>query len=433
VFLWFNGDLFSATKTPLKILIKDSDIKINNKYRKTVLIKPVSITCSNFEFISSIKQYMPLIKINPVHAYKLKELFFIITYWIIMVRLVVILEFFSLESGGASAGVPKAFQILRDNLSAATSAGFIIGLLTGLSELYIFQKFFRNKSLYKLILTKFLVYLVCILLIGFVTLLEHQIASNDEPFLDALAITISYFTSNGFYHIIILGGLLSIGINFLLIMKNNIGHAVFIPIIVGRYHTPKEENRIFLFVDLKSSIQMAEQLGHVKYSQLIQDCFKDLSELVVKFRGAIYQFVGDEAVITWKTKRKDNYKNSILLFFAFEKMLKEKSDFYQNKYGIVPQFKAAVNSGKVMAAEVGGTVKSEIAYHGDVLNTASRMMELCKSYQKNLMLSENMLENVDGEIQEIKFEFQGELKLRGIDKKMNVYSGCEIHINSSTS
>ncbi len=77
-----------------------------------------------------------------------------------------------------------------------------------------------------------------------------------------------------------------------------------------------------------------------------------------------------------------------------------------------------------MAAQVGGEIKSEIAYHGDVLNTASRMMDLCKTYQKDLILSENIVKQLDIEIEEVEIEFQDKLQLRGKDKWLNIFSAC---------
>jgi adenylate cyclase len=365
-------------------------------------------------------------KINPAYLFKLKELLFIILYWIVMVRIIVLLDFIGLNPSQANIIEPKAFLILRNNLLAGTTAGFAVGLLTGLSELFIFQQYFRNKSFIKLILAKLFVYLICIVLIAILTVFFHQLKTREIALSQAFFGAIGLFTSYGFYHLLMLGAMLSTGINFLLIMKNNLGASIFIPIVLGKYHTPKEENRIFIFIDLKSSTNMAEKLGHVKYSQLVQDCFRDLSDLVVKYRGAIYQFVGDEAVVTWKAKRKNNFLNSILLFFAFRRKLQNKADFYLEKYGVLPRFKAAVNSGKVMAAEVGGNVKSEIAYHGDVLNTAARMMELCKLYEKDLILSEYIVKQLPTDNPGIETSFRGELRLRGKDKKINVYSCAEI-------
>lgn len=367
------------------------------------------------------------IKLNPVHLYKLKELLFIVLYWVIMVRLSIVLEYFGLNATDLQLTETKALSILRESLIAGTAAGFAIGLLTGLSELYLFKNFFRNKAFISLIVAKLIVYVVSISLIAFTTLYSYYYFTYQQDFLAAVSSTISMFNSNGFYHLLMLGGLLSLGINFILIMKNKIGHSIFIPILFGKYHLPKEENRIFLFIDLKSSTRAAEKLGHKKYSLLIQDCFRDLSDLVIKYGGSIYQFVGDEAVITWKAKKSDNYRNSVLLFFAFKKILETREEFYLEKYGTVPLFKASVNSGKVMVAEVGGSGKSEIAYHGDILNTAARMIELCNVYKKDLILSENILQHISYDSAQVKIDFQGELQFRGKDRKINIYSASELY------
>jgi len=295
-------------------------------------------------------------------------------------------------------------------------------LLTGLFELYIFQKYFQNKAFVKLIAVKLSVYFISIAVITFFTLYSYYYFTKNKDFPEAIADTLFMFTSNGFYHLLSLGALISLGINFILIVKNKIGHSIFIPILSGKYHRPKEEDRIFLFIDLKSSTQAAEQLGHRKYSLLIQDCFRDLSDLVIKYGGSIYQFVGDEAVVTWKAKKEINHQNSVHLFFAYKKLLATRSDFYLNKYGTVPSFKAAVNSGEVMVAEVGGSIKSEIAYHGDVLNSASRMIELCNLYDSDLMLTENFREKTSSDMKNIEFDYKGEIQLRGKNIKINIYS-----------
>lgn len=343
-----------------------------------------------------------------------------------MVRLVVVLEFFGMNNNFVLFEQAKAIIILQESLLAATGAGFAIGLLTGLSELYIYQKYFQNKAFIKLLLAKLFLYLISIVVIAFITLYSYYYFTKNRDFLAAVSNTLSMFTSNGFYYLLAIGGLLSTGINFLLIMKNKIGHSIFLPILFGKYHQPKEENRIFLFIDLKSSTQAAEQLGHKKYSLLIQDCFRDLSDLIVKYGGSIYQFVGDEVVITWKAKKENNYQNSILLFFAYKKLLATRADFYLGKYGTVPLFKAAVNSGEVMVAEVGGGVKSEIAYHGDVLNTAARMIELCNMYQSDLILTEDFRERINSDMNNVQFDFKGDLQLRGKNRKINIFSANDL-------
>ena len=79
--------------------------------------------------------------------------------------------------------------------------------------------------------------------------------------------------------------------------------------LTGRYHSPKEEKKIFMFLDLQSSTTIAEKLGHKMYSEFIQECFKDIS-IIGDYGGEVYQYVGDEAVFTWDARDKGNKRSS---------------------------------------------------------------------------------------------------------------------------
>ena len=106
-------------------------------------------------------------------------------------------------------------------------------------------------------------------------------------------------------------------------------------------------------MDLKSSTTHAEKLGHFKYSQLIQDCFYDLTDVVLCHEAQIYQYVGDEVVLTWKVDKGIKNNNCIHTFLEYDKAIKDRTNYYHNKYGLVPQFKAGLNLGDVTVAEVG--------------------------------------------------------------------------------
>ncbi len=364
---------------------------------------------------------------KPETRYKLSQLALIILWWIVMIRVFVVLEFSDLTSIEGSMFRGTVFEILRQNVIYGTFAGILIGLLTGISELFLFDRFIRKRSFLKMLAIKLLVYVSSIFIISVTTAFIYLKYLRTMDTLDAISSIRDVLVTNGFYHLLIVGILLSTGINFILLMQNKIGHGVFGPIILGKYVKPRNEERVFLFIDLKSSTQMAEQLGHQEYSRLIQDCFRDLSDLVIRFNGIVYQFVGDEAVITWKAAKKQNYCLSILLFFEFRKQLVRNSDNYIRKYGIIPEFKGAINSGSVAIAEVGGVVKSEIAYHGDVLNTASRMLELCKIYKKDLILPEHFISMLNPVECPVKIDRIGEIQLRGKSQKLNIFCASDPH------
>ncbi len=185
----------------------------------------------------------------------------------------------------------------------------------------------------------------------------------------------------------------------------------------GKFYSPREEERIFMFLDLQSSTQHAEKLGHIKYSKMIQDCFNDLG-VVVENEAEIYQYVGDEVVLTWKLKEGLKNQNCLNAYFNFKKRLDQKKDFYLKNYNCTPHFKAGINLGIVTVAEV-GKFKKEIAYHGDTINTAARIQGKCNEFNQELLISES-LKNVLGDTN-FYFDKIGDIALKGKEKQVLLY------------
>ncbi|MEL6919284.1 MAG: adenylate/guanylate cyclase domain-containing protein, partial [Bacteroidota bacterium] len=177
------------------------------------------------------------------------------------------------------------------------------------------------------------------------------------------------------------------------IATERFGKGVFLKMLIGTYRTPKEEERIFMFLDLKDSTTIAENLGHLAYSQFIQDCFHDLNMVVFKYEAEIYQYVGDEAVLTWPYAKGIANNNCIRLFFEFQQQRKSREAYYLGKYETFPEFKAGVHGGSIMVAEV-GFIKKELAYHGDVINTSARIQAQCNIYDRAILLSEKLMKDI---------------------------------------
>lgn len=180
--------------------------------------------------------------------------------------------------------------------------------------------------------------------------------------------------------------LVVIGINFLLEVRRLVGGGYLLRLLTGYYRRPRDEDRVFLFMDLVASTSTAEQLGHKRYSRFIQECFQDLTVVALKYGGMIYQYVGDEVVMTWPAGSPGARCRSIQAFFAYEGILRERAASYEKRYGVVPRFRGGIDVGSVTATEV-GEVKRAIAYHGDALNTAARLLELCKEREDRLLVS----------------------------------------------
>ena len=173
-----------------------------------------------------------------------------------------------------------------------------------------------------------------------------------------------------------------------------LGPGVLLSYLLGRYHRPHREDRIFMFLDLKSSTSLAEELGHEAYLGLINEFFRDISGPVLDSAGEIYEYVGDEVVLTWKEERGLKDANCIRVFFDIDTMIEKRKQRYLDRFGIVPEYKAGVHVGEVMTAEI-GDLKKGLIFNGDVLNTGARIQGECARLGRRLVSSADLFERLD--------------------------------------
>ncbi|HEX6892288.1 MAG TPA: adenylate/guanylate cyclase domain-containing protein [Chryseolinea sp.] len=178
-----------------------------------------------------------------------------------------------------------------------------------------------------------------------------------------------------------------------------------------------EEDRIFMFLDMKSSTTHAEKLGPGRFSMLVQDCFFDMTKAARLSNAEIYQYVGDEAVFTWKTSE-SNLKKAVQHYFNFRENLRQRSYHYRHQYGIVPEFKAGIHHGRVIRTQV-GVLRKSIAFHGDAINTASRIQGKCNELGCDLLISSVVKEGLHDHFNT---HSQGTYQLRGKDCKVSLFS-----------
>lgn len=302
----------------------------------------------------------------------------------------------------------------------AVVLGIVYGVSLGISDYYLDRNFFKKLSLGKVILIRafwsLALLFVLIFLLRFV-LFDLLIA----PSLDRRAAMLSEESWRYSFHLLLIYYLfMTLIINFVNQVNKKFGPGVLAPLLFGRYRSPREEERIFMFMDLKSSTTIAEQLGHLKYSAFIRDCFADINEVLFPFRAQVYQYVGDEIVLTWPMH--EGLKNSMCIrfYFACKKLFHNRAQYYTTNYGLLPAFKAGVHMGKVTAVEI-GEIKKDIAYHGDTLNTAARIQGVCNEYRKDLIVSEYVLANIEAG-KGMKTEMLGMILLRGKTEKVGIVS-----------
>lgn len=294
--------------------------------------------------------------------------------------------------------------------------GFLVGTSIGLCEEFLFLEKFRKKSYLFLLVFRTVVYSVVIafheLLINSASNLLTANMSINESIHSAV------FRENFPRDLSIIALVSVISIAFLQIRRLH-RPGDLVKYVTGRYHLPEEVNKIFLFLDLKSSTAIAEKIGNTKYSSFLIDYFHDMTGAILMSKAEIYQYIGDEIILTWNFKSGVKDARCINCFFDILTAIEWNREQYLNKYGVHPEFKAALHAGQVSVTWI-GTIKKEIVYHGDVLNTTARIQEECNKYGQKFLISEYMLQNV--EIPEyLRSEFVGELQLKGKERKVKIF------------
>ena len=294
--------------------------------------------------------------------------------------------------------------------------GFLVGTSIGLCEEFLFLERFRRKSYFFLLLFRTIVYSS---VIAFHELLINSVSNFLTKDLSmGESIHAAVYRQNFPRDLTIIAIVSVISIAILQIRRLH-RPGDLIKYVTGRYHLPEEVNKIFLFIDLKSSTAMAEKLGNTKYSSFLIDYFHDMTGAILMSKAEIYQYIGDEIILTWNFNSGIKHARCINCFFDIMTSIEWDKEKYLKKYGVQPEFKASLHAGKVSVTWI-GTIKKEIVYHGDVLNTAARIQEECNKYGQKFLLSEYMLQNV--ELPEyLRSEFVGELQLKGKEKKVKIF------------
>ena len=346
------------------------------------------------------------------------KIIFLICFWVFCN---IFITFYDASVFGFKSEIEGEHYSFLRILIAGSLNCVIGGTLLGSLEVLYLSKLLRKKPFGITLLIKTATYLMFMLFfISMYTLYTYSSEIN-KPLLsgDVLKLYVDYLFSARLVMEIIFWSIACMAALFILQVSDKFGQGVLISFLLGKYHRPKEDDRIFMFMDLKSSTTYAEKLGHIKYSQFIQDCFFDITDVITKYDAKIYQYVGDEVVLSWSIKEGIEHGHCINTFFAYDALIKSKRNYYENEYGIIPEFKAGLHLGKVTVAEV-GEIKKELAYHGDVLNTAARIQGKCNDFQKRLLISESMKTKLENQHL---FDFLGigDVSLKGKAKALNLY------------
>lgn len=313
--------------------------------------------------------------------YRLRTLLVISLIWVLFS----IVFFFNLIRSGNDLGVTVTFY------QFALTFGIIGFIITAILIFYLKPAFYHQPVWFaiviKLVITFFLFFVIGFLLLMIYFFIHYTKDLNS--YFNSFSTKLVY--TNTFVSFMIDMGLMTLISIVLLEVTDKYGPGMFWLMLSGQYYKPKIEDRIFIFLDINESTSIAENLGHEKYFRMLRDFFNDITLPVLANDGEIYQYVGDEVLITWFNTPENKIKSLKFIrhtYYLLERLNKR----YQKRYNHLPKFKAGVHAGEVTAGFV-GLIKKELIYSGDTMNTTARLRSMCNDLNESFILSEDFMQD----------------------------------------
>lgn len=307
-----------------------------------------------------------------ITRYKLRKL---LKYGVVTLLVAWVLTLFAAEPGQRYLG-----------------AWFLLGIWTGVLEEFLFGRRFRTLVIPLQFLGKVLAVNVLTLVfigIAFAFGREEQLPlSQGQPFSMGQLVFMQQFYRLALRVVVVTS------VAILVVQVEEImGRRLFLGFLLGRYERPLAQERIILSIDLVGSTALNEKLGDLLYFRFLNRAHSLMTDAVLRNEAEIHKYVGDEVIFTWTMRDGLRNLNCLDLYFDIMKRIEANRGELMEEFGVVPQFRGAVHGGRVIIAQT-GHIKRTIDLSGDVMNTVSRMLGLCKDLKADLLVSSALIDRM---------------------------------------
>jgi adenylate cyclase len=179
---------------------------------------------------------------------------------------------------------------------------------------------------------------------------------------------------------------------------------------------PKDATATVLFADINGFTALAERMPPREVNLILNDFFSRMTDILFHYDGTLDKYIGDGlmAVFGAPMEKEDDAERAIRaaqeMTQALGAMMAGMPD--ERKFSI----RIGINTGKVVAGNIGSPKRMDYTVIGDAVNTASRLESIAKPNQ--ILIGEETYERVQG-----KFNIRsvGPRKVKGKTLEVMVY------------
>ncbi|MEZ4774114.1 MAG: adenylate/guanylate cyclase domain-containing protein [Bacteroidia bacterium] len=175
-----------------------------------------------------------------------------------------------------------------------------------------------------------------------------------------------------------------------------------------------------LFCDIRGFTNMSEELSPKEVVAFLNDYYAIMSAVIKRHEGTVNQFVGDEIFAAFGTPiSTPNFEQrAVLCALDMMKKLEELNGRYREKMGREIEMGIGINSGEVVAGNLGSEDKISYSVTGDTVNTGKRIETLTKDAPNTILISESIYVKVKSLIQADAWD---PIEVKGKREKIQVY------------
>ena len=296
----------------------------------------------------------------------------------------------------------------------------LLGLWTGVLEEFFLGRRFRALAIPLQILGKvLLVNLFTVLLLSLALIAEPDVllpGFDDQPLHVG-----GLFAQASFYRMALRVAVVSSIAIVVVQLEELMGLRMFLGLLLGRYDRPTAEERIVLTMDLVGSTALAERLGDLHYYRFLNTTYSLMTDALLRNEADIHKYIGDEVIFTWPMRTGLREANCLDLYFDIQDRIQDHAAELEQEFGVVPEYRGALHGGRLISAQI-GHIKRAIDFSGDVMNTVSRMLGLCKSMKARLLVSSGLLERIPDPGSRFRFGEEQVMPVRGRKRELSVRS-----------
>ena len=187
-----------------------------------------------------------------------------------------------------------------------------------------------------------------------------------------------------------------------------------------------------LFTDIASYSTIIEHMSPETAVKFLNEYFTAMHDIIDEHKGQIVNYIGDSVMVVFGAPEKlDNHEIiSVKCAIQMEKKLNElnqkwdETEFsrYWKNHGIKNiTARTGIHTGGVIAGNIGSDRMLQYSTIGDTVNVASRLEQANKEFSTNILFSHEIYSSLTKELYG-KSNYEGDINLKGRDKKTKVYS-----------